>query len=125
MENNEYSYKKLRVYGLAKEYVKEVYVLLKKFPKEEQFALCDQLRRAAISVPSNIVEGMSRYSEKEKTHFIEIAYGSLKESECQLDIACDLGYITVTELEHMQHNIGEISKMLSGLRSTMVYKTER
>lgn len=119
MENKGCSYKKLRVYAMAKEYVMDVYALLKKFPREEQYALCDQLRRAVISVPSNIAEGMSRHSDKEKTHFIEIAYGSLQESECQLDIACDLGYILNVELESIQYKIGEISKMLSGLRSNL------
>lgn len=104
---------------MAKDYVKDVYTLLKKFPREEQYAMCDQLRRAVISVPSNIVEGISRSSEKEKSHFIEIAYGSLLESECQLDIACDLGYISNNELKDMQDKIGEISKMLSGLRSSL------
>lgn len=56
----DYAYKKLKVYGMAVDYVAHVYALLKKFPKEEQYALCDQLRRAAVSIPSNIAEGMGR-----------------------------------------------------------------
>ena len=77
----------LRVYKEAKLLVREVYSLLDKFPKVETFALSDQLRRAVVSVPSNIAEGSGRYSIREKIHFIEIAYGSLTETLCQLDIA--------------------------------------
>ena len=74
----------LRVYKEAKLLVREVYSLLDKFPKVETFALSDQLRRAVVSVPSNIAEGSGRYSIREKIHFIEIAYGSLTETLCQL-----------------------------------------
>ena len=87
----------LRVYQEAKELVKSVYTLLDKFPKYETYALGDQLRRAVTSVPSNIAEGSGRFSIKEKIHFIEIAYGSLTETLCQLDIAHDLNYITDEE----------------------------
>ena len=87
-------YKKLEVYTVGKELVLHVYELLKKFPKEEQYALCDQLRRAVISVPSNIAEGLGRLSEKEQVRFIEIAYCSLLEVETQLELACDLHYIS-------------------------------
>ena len=62
---NEHYYKTLDAYKVAKELVKCIYQLLKEFPREEQYALCDQLRRAAISVPANIAEGISRYSNKE------------------------------------------------------------
>ena len=68
-------YKKLEVYTVGKELVLHVYELLNRFPKEEQYALCDQLRRAVISVPSNIAEGLGRSSEEEQVRFIEIAYG--------------------------------------------------
>lgn len=87
----------LRVYQEAKFLVREVYALLDKFPKYETYAISDQLRRAVVSVPSNIAEGAGRFSIKEKIHFIEIAYGSLTETLCQLDIAHDLGYISDTE----------------------------
>ncbi len=70
-----YNYKDLEAYKESKTLVKQVYALLKQFPREEQYALCDQLRRAVISVPSNIAEGSGRYSVKEQLHFIEIAYG--------------------------------------------------
>ena len=70
-----FGYRKLIAYQKAKEVVKRTYKLLKKFPDEERFAMCDQLRRASVSVTSNIAEGVNRFSIKEKAHFIEIAYG--------------------------------------------------
>lgn len=98
--------------------MKSVYRLLKKFPKFETFALGDQLRRSVISVPSNIAEGSGRFSFKEKIHFIEIAYGSLTEALCQLDIAHDLEYITDEEFDVEKERINIIGKQLSGLRNS-------
>ena len=112
-----YDYKQLEVYKESKRLVKMVYVLLKKFPKEEQYALCDQLRRAVISVPSNVAEGLGRYSVKEQVHFFEIAYGSLREVDCQIDVACDLKYITKAEMEEVSELISHVSALISGLRA--------
>ena len=109
------SFRKLNVYVKAKELVKQVYLLLKKFPREEQYALCDQLRRAVISVPSNIAEGSGRQSDKDQAHFYTIAYGSLMETFSQLDVACDLGYISQEEFNQMELLINEEAKMLAGL----------
>ena len=111
-----FSFFDLRVYKESKELVKSVYRLLEKFPKYETYALGDQLRRAVISVPSNIAEGSGRFSIKEKIHFIEIAYGSLSESLCQLDIAHDLEYITDEEFYNEKERINISGKQLSGLR---------
>lgn len=108
-------YKNLKVYQIAKVIVKNVYQLMKKFPSEERYALCDQLRRAAISVPSNIVEGLSRTSDKEKHNFLNIAYGSLMETMCQLDISADLGYITNEELKHVEDESVELICMMKGM----------
>ena len=109
------SFRKLNVYIKAKELVKHVYTLLKKFPREEQYALCDQLRRAVISVPSNIAEGSGRQSEKDQAHFYTIAYGSLMETLSQLDVACDLGYVSQEEFNQIEFLIEEEAKMLTGL----------
>lgn len=111
-----YDYKQLEVYKESKRLVKMVYALLKKFPKEEQYALCDQLRRAVISVPSNVAEGLGRYSMKEQVHFFEIAYGSLREVDCQLDVACDLGYVKEDEITEVAELINYLSALISGLR---------
>ena len=112
-----FSYRKLRVYNHAKELVVYVYQLLKLFPKEENYALCDQLRRAVISIPSNIAEGMGRTSIKEQIHFIEIAFGSLNEVMCQLEIAYELKFINNEQLSQADEQIKTIAQMLSGLRN--------
>lgn len=111
-----YEYKNLDVYKEAKNLVKMVYRLIEQFPKVETYALCDQLRRAVISVPSNIAEGSGRTSAKDQAHFFEMAFGSLMEVSCQMDIACDLGYIEQLELNQVEEYIRKIAAMLSGLR---------
>ena len=111
------TFRNLNVYTRSKELVKQIYELLKKFPKEEQFALCDQLRRAVISIPSNIAEGSGRRSAKEQAHFLEISYGSLCEVECQLDIAYELQYIAKEDYENVAVQIDKLGALLSGLRN--------
>lgn len=113
-------YKNLKVYQASKVVVTDVYQLMKKFPSEERFALCDQLRRAVISVPSNIVEGLSRTSDKEKHNFLNIAYGSLMETLCQLDISADLGYITQEELQKIENESAELVRMMKGLMRNLM-----
>lgn len=108
----------LRIYKEAKQLVREVYSLVDSFPQNENYALSDQLRRAVVSVPSNIAEGSGRFSNKEKIHFVEIAYGSLAETLCQLDIAHDLGYISDQVFTEEKERIDIIGKQLSGLRSS-------
>lgn len=120
MNETSYSYKNLEAYKEAKELVLVVYRLLKKFLKEETYALCDQLRRAVVSVPSNLAEGSGRYSTKEQLHFLEISYGSLLEVECQLDIAHDLEYISAEELKEANGEIKRVAAFLAGLRNKRV-----
>ena len=117
-----FSYRHLDAYQKAKEFVIYVYALLKQFPKEEQYALCDQLRRAAISIPSNIAEGMRRMSVKEQIHFIEIAFGSLNETMCQLELAYELNYISQEDLLASEDFTKEITRMLSRLRKIRLDK---
>lgn len=119
---NEYSYQTLNVYKDAKALVVDVYKLLKQYPAEERYALCDQIRRAAISITSNIAEGMSRYSDKEKVHFLEIAYASMMEVESQLDISVDLEYITKEQFVAIADSINSVGKQLSALRAKYVTK---
>lgn len=116
MMEKKYEYKNLDVYKESKNLVKMVYGLIEKFPKVETYALCDQLRRSVISVPSNIAEGSGRTSAKDQAHFFEMAFGSLMEVNCQMDIACDLGYIEPIELNQIEELIRKIAAMLSGLR---------
>ena len=114
---NRYSYKNLNVYQDAKAFVVAVYKLLDKFPETEKFALCNQIRRAAISVTSNLAEGVSRTSNKEKVHFLEIAYASLMEVDSQLDVSVDLGYISLEQYNKIEEKIDVIARQLSSLRS--------
>lgn len=112
-----FSFTKLAAYQRSMDLVQDVYAVMKIFPAEERFALCDQLRRAVVFVPSNIAEGLSRFSDKEKAHFLEISYGSLMETYCQLDIAKRLGYITDTQFVDFEKRIEDIAKPIAGLRN--------
>ena len=113
-----FGYRRLIAYQKAKEVVKRTYKLLKKFPAEERYAMCDQLRRASVSITSNIAEGINRYSVKEKAHFIEMAYGSLMEVSSQFEIAEDLGYITTDDRMSMDELIKDVARLLSGLQNS-------
>lgn len=115
MNDKKNSFRELEAYKHGKTVIKEVYQLLKKFPREEQYALCDQLRRAAISITSNIAEGSGRTSNKEKIHFLEFSYASLLEVLSQLDVAMDLGYITEEEFNNFEAMADRESRLLSGL----------
>lgn len=119
-----YSFEKLNVWQESKKLVVEVYHLLDNFPKLEKFALCDQIRRAIVSVPSNIAEGSGRKSLKEQIHFLEISYGSLMETYNQLLIAIDLGYITEESVEAIKPSIDGVAKMINGLSSSYSKKLE-
>lgn len=105
----------LIVYQKSKELVVLVYKILELFPETERFALCSQMRRAAISVPSNIAEGMGRLSDKDQAHFLNIAYGSLMELYAQLDISRDLKYIDDTMFYQLEEQIENISKMIQSM----------
>lgn len=119
-----FGYRKLIAYQKAKEVVKRTYKLLKKFPVEERYAMCDQLRRAAVSITSNIAEGVNRYSVKDKSHFIEVAFGSLMEVSSQFEIAEELGYITTEDRMSMDELVKEDARLLSGLQSSYKPSTE-
>ena len=115
----DFSYRKLNVYQLSKKLVTDIYKLIGTFPNTETYALSDQLRRAVISIPSNIAEGTAKASPKEQFHFLEIAYGSLMEIMCQLEISYDLGYINQVQLRQSEEEIVMIYKMLSSMQSTL------
>ena len=83
------------------------------------YALADQVRRAAVSITANFVEGSGRQSIKEKIHFIEIALGSMTEVFCELQIACDLNYIKGEQLDALRPQFAEVAKKLSGLRTSL------
>ena len=114
----DFGYRKLIAYQKAKEVVKHTYKLLRKFPAEERYAMSDQLRRASVSITSNIAEGINRYSVKDKAHFIEIAYGSLMEVSSQFEIAEELNYVTSDERLSMDLLVGDVARLLTGLQKT-------
>ena len=109
------THKDLEVWKTSIEMVTKVYQLTQIFPKEELYGLTNQMRRAAVSVPSNIAEGAGRNSSKEFLQFLYIATGSLSELETQLIIAYNLKYINNEQKQNMEILINTIFKMLSGL----------
>ena len=121
----QFQFEKLKVWQEARELVALVYQLLERFPRNENYVLCDQLRRAAISVPSNIAEGSGRFSIKEQVHFFEIAFGSLMELYCQLLLAADLGYISEEDVKVVKARVFSVTRMLSRLRSSKISDSKK
>lgn len=116
MEDKSFSFEGLEVYKAARILVRDIYRLQHKFPKFETYALGDQIRRSSSSVTSNIAEGSGRNSFKEKSHFLEIAYGSLMEAFSQLQIAQDLDYLSQSDIDMIRPQFVNVAKMLSGLK---------
>jgi len=110
MESN---YKKLIVWQKAMQLTTDIYKIVKKLPKDELFALSDQMRRAAVSIPSNIAEGCGRGLQGEIKYFLRIACGSAAELETQLQICLNLGYLTTQDIDGIISLLLEIKKMLS------------
>ena len=106
---------KLRAFELADEVAIRIYRLTQQFPKEEIYGLTSQMRRAAVSVPSNIVEGCSREGEVEYLRFLEISFGSLREIHYQLGLAKRLGYVDEDLFDACNGKVEESSKVLAAL----------
>ena len=119
---NDFYYRKLKVYHQSKQLVAEVYRITHHFPPQEQYGLTNQIQRAVISIPSNIAEGMGRFSKKERVHFLEVAYGSLMETMCQLEIAEMLEYISEEQIQGIETKVTNASKMLISLRKAIENK---
>ena len=117
-----FAFEQLEVYQIARHYVKNIYELSDAFPAKEDFALTSQIRRAAVSITSNVAEGTSRFSLKDKSHFIEIAYGSLMETYSQLQVAVDLGYIKAETMGQIAPIVVELRNKLSALRKSYAEK---
>lgn len=116
----EYSFEKLEVYVEARAFVATIYRLSAQFPDTERYALTDQIHRAVVSITSNIAEGTSRTSTRDKAHFVEMAYGSLMEVLSQLQIAMDLRYITQEQYEAQHTKIENLSYKLYALRRSFI-----
>ena len=113
------SYRDLVVWQKAVDLCVEAYRLSKKLPKEELYALSDQIRRAAVSVPSNIAEGHARHSRKDFAHFLMIAQGSIAELETQLYLAVRMAMLAESDVDSLMPLSGEVSKMLMSLRTKL------
>jgi four helix bundle protein len=117
-----YAFENMKAWQEARKLVGATYRLLDDFPKFENYALCDQIRRAVVSVPSNLAEGSGRISVKEQLRFYEIAYGALMEIYNQLIIVTDLNYLDKNKFEDIRPQIDIVAKMLNGLRNSMIKK---
>ena len=113
----------LRAFELADQVALAVYEITRSFPKEETYGLASQMRRAAVSIPSNIVEGCARTTEQEYTRFLDIAFGSLRELMYQFSLASRLGYIAPSSATNIDATLSETERVLSALiRSLRICK---
>jgi len=108
-------HKKLRAFELADEIAVLTYRMTKAFPKEEVYGLSSQMRRAAVSIPSNIVEGCARESQVEYLRFLEIAFGSLRELQYQFDLSHRLGFLNDSDFSECNQKLIETEKVLAAL----------
>ena len=112
-------YRQLKVWQKAMDLTVEIYSPVNKFPREENYALSDQMRRSAVSIPSNIAEGQGRNSAKEFVNFLSIALGSLWELETQIEISERLHYIDSGQKNKVYEQTEEIGKMLNALATSL------
>ncbi|MBU1887787.1 MAG: four helix bundle protein [Candidatus Omnitrophica bacterium] len=114
-----HTFKNIKVWEKAHRLVLDVYKVTKKFPKDEKYGLTAQLRRSASSVPTNIVEGYKRKSDKDFLHFLNIADSSLEETKYHLLLSLDLKYLNNTEYERLLTLTDEVGKMLFGFQQKL------
>ena len=115
VENMGKSYKELVVWRKSVEFVTEIYRATRTFPRDEMYGLTNQLRRAAVSVPSNIAEGQAHFSQRKFHHFLSHARGSLAEIETQLTIARNLAYVPPEQADQLLAKAAEFGRILNGL----------
>ena len=113
------NYQELIAWQRAMDLVEDVYKATKDFPREEIYGLTSQIRRAAVSIPSNIAEGQGRRTTADFLRHLSIAYGSLREVETQALIARRLRYIAQTKLDEVMNRAGEVGRLLNGLMSSL------
>ena len=116
------SYRDLEVWKKSVQLVTEIYSITTHFPKEEIYGLTNQIKRCAVSVPSNIAEGRGKRGTREFIRYLNIAYGSLAELETQLIISCNLGFLSRDVQENYLNKTAEIARMLNGLIHTLELK---
>ncbi|MCB0398985.1 MAG: four helix bundle protein [Winogradskyella sp.] len=114
-----HKFKELQIWQRSRSFCSDVYKLTSEFPESEKFGLVNQLRRASVSIPSNIAEGSSRSSNKDFVRFLTMSIGSAYEIETQLLIAHDLNFISEQELKQVTNDLNEIIKMISKFKSSL------
>ena len=117
------NYKELKVWQKSYQLCLDVYKITKSFPKEERYGLISQIRRAAVSVPSNIAEGYGRKTTPEYIHSLYMAYGSNCELATQIQLSCDLGYIKTEHIKELQAKIKDRIQGVEGSRIRVVKKS--
>ncbi len=117
------TFRDLKVWQKAHRLVLEVYKITKSFPSDEKFGLSSQLRRAAASISTNIVEGQKRKSRKEFLHFLNLADSSLEETKYHLLLGFDLAYISHEKFELISENCDEVGRMLCGFQKSLLLNT--
>ena len=120
MEQYVFSFEKLDVWQKAREYVILIYKITDKFPEKEKFGLVSQIRRASVSITSNIAEGSSRSSMKEQARYSEMAYGSAIETYCQLISSLDLDFISEIEFQTLKNLLLEITNKINALKNNQI-----
>lgn len=113
------SYRELIAWQKSMELVKAIYAATSEFPREEIFGLSSQLKRASVSVPSNIAEGQGRYSTKEFIKHLSIAYGSLMEVETQVMIAQSLNFVSIDKMNSLLEKAAEVGRLINGLTRSL------
>src|SRR2546421_584601 len=113
------SFKDLKVWQRSRFLAVKIYTVTKNFPKEELYGMTNQIRRAAVSIPSNIAEGHRRGSNKEFIQFLKVARGSLAEVETQVIVSGDISYLDLQTVEEINKEIEEIGKMINGLINSL------
>ena len=115
-----HQFKELKVWQKGRELVKEIYKSTHKFPQDELFGITSQMRRSAVSIPTNIAEGCSRNSDNELNRFLDIANGSAFELETLVILSFDLEFYSQEEFEFFDSKLNEIQKMIFGLKQSLL-----
>ena len=114
-----HNFRQLKTWQKSRLLVKDIYLTTKKFPKEEIFGITSQMRRAVISIPSNIAEGCGRGTNPQLAQFLDIAHGSSCELEAQVYLSYDLLYIEQIEFDNLLEKINEVQKMIISFKNTL------
>jgi four helix bundle protein len=125
MQNYLFPHEKLEAWQLAKELARKIYDLTSAFPSRERFGLVDQVRRAGVSVMSNLAEGSGRTSVRDQAHFSQIAYGSLLEVDAQLQLSSELGFLSEANYKQIRQAIHVLARKISALRSSQVERCSK